>query len=71
MSVNGLLASFPFFPFLIISVLSLHKNFSATLKRLQVLFILPFFPPNFTSSQEASGFFVVFFIFFYFKAIDL
>lgn len=68
-SVNGLLSSFSFF--LIISMLSLHKKFSAALKRLQVLFILPLFPPNFTSSQQASGvfwfgvFFAFFFLFFF------
>lgn len=62
--VNGLL-SFPFFPFLIISLLSLYKNFSATLKRLQVLFIFTFFSPNFTSSQKASGIFLGFLFFFF------
>lgn len=67
------------FPFLIITVLSLQKKFSAALKGLQVLFILPLFSPNFTSSQQASGVFwfgdflggFFPFFFFSFKAIDL
>lgn len=58
--VNGLL-SFPFFPFLIISLLSLHKNFSATLKRLQVLFIFIYFSPVLLLPSKPQGFFLGFF----------
>lgn len=66
--VNGLL-SFPFFPFLIISLLSLHKNFSGTLKRLQVLFIFPFFSPILLLSSKPQGFFWWFFFPHYYYSI--
>lgn len=60
--VNGLLSSFPFFPFLF-SVLSLQKNFSAALKRLQVLFIFTFsFPPILLLPSKPQGFLLFFFV---------
>lgn len=66
-SVNGLLSSFPFFHFLIISLLSLQKKFSTALKSLQVLFILPLFSPQFYFFPASlRGFLVwVFFPFFF------
>lgn len=66
-SVNGLLSSFPFFHFLI-SLLSLQKKFSTALKRLQVLFILPLFSPQFyffPASLRGFLVWVFFFLFFF------